>query len=165
MQRVNSTTVRGLRGRWPWQVKTRTKEPGGEASSAMHLVQTINLGADHRVSSATSTSSIWHDAMTLYIRDLPKEDQHIIASTKDDSALTVQGIETLISPLIAKYKSGAVVKLLVKIGPTLKHIRSFATVVDVAVQSHPNVACLIWGCVRLVLEVSTGADPHREFLK
>ena len=158
MQCEDSTTVRSLRGRWPWHLKTRRKEIGSEASAAIHLIESIGLEANHGGSSGTSTSSIWHHAMTLYIKQLPEEDQQSIISTEDDSALTAQSIETLILPLIAKHKHGAVVKLLVKLGPTLQHIRSFATVLDVAVQSHPNVASLIWGGVRLILEVCPPAE-------
>lgn len=153
MQRKESTLVGGLKGRWPWQLSTRPKNIGNEASAARHLVKSIALKTKHRDSSIVSTSSIWHDAMTLYIEQLPEEDQQSIISTKDDSALTAQSIEILIAPLIAKHKHGAVVKLLLKFGSTLQHIRSFATIVDVAIQSHPNVACLIWGGVRLILEV------------
>ena len=98
--------------------------------------------------------------MTRYIKQLPNEDQQSIISTEDDSALTAQGLKNLLSPLIAKHKHGAVMQLLIKFGPILQHIRSFAIIVDVAVQSHPNVACLIWGSVRLILEVSL-TDEHR----
>ena len=148
------STARGLKGRWHWQSKTRPKEIRGEASATSQLVCCIAHETEHDSSSAVSTSSLWHDAMTLYIRQLPGEDQQSILSTKDDSALTTRSVETLIAPLIAKHKHGVVMKLLLKFGSTLQHIRSFATVVDVVVQSHPNVACLIWGAVRLILEVS-----------
>ena len=91
--------------------------------------------------------------MDLYIKQLPERDRHCIVSTKDDSALTVQSLEALWSPLIVQHKQGTVMKLLIRLGPVLQHIRSFATIVDIAVQSHPNAACLIWGGVRLILEV------------
>lgn len=158
MQHEHSTTVRGLKGRWPWQLNSRPKEMGDEASAATHLVKSI----ERRGSSTASTSSVWHDAMTLYIQQLPDKDQQSIISTKDDSALTAQSIETLIAPLIAKHEHGSMMKLLMKFGSTLQHIRSFATVVDVAVQSHPNVACLIWGGVRLILEVCSTAQSCNE---
>ena len=98
--------------------------------------------------------------MTRYIQQLPDEDQQSIISTEDDSTLTAQSLKNLMLPLIAKHKHGAVVQLLMKLGPVLQHIRSFATIVDVAVQSHPNLACLIWGSVRLILEVSL-TDEYR----
>ncbi len=158
MQCESSTRVRSLTRRLTWHLKTRPKAISGEASATMHLIKSIDLKKELSGSSATNTSSIWHDAMTLYIKQLPDEDQQSIVSTKDDSALTAQSIETLITPLIAKHKDGAVMKLLMKLGPTLQHIRSFATVVDVAVQSHPNVTCLIWGGVRLILEVCSKSD-------
>ena len=151
-----SATVRGLRGRWPRQLTTRQKEKGGKASAITHLVKSMDLDANGCALPLTSTSSVWHDAITRYITQLSDEDQQSIISTKDDSALTAQSIETIISPLMAKHKQGGVMKLLIKLGPILQHIRSFATIVDVAVQSHPNVACLIWGGVRLILEV----NPH-----
>lgn len=153
-----ATNVGGLRGRWLWHLKKRPKEIGSEASATMHLVRSTKIETKPSGSSITSTSSIWHDAITLYIKQLPDEDQQSIISTMDDSALTAQSVEALISPLIAKHKHGAITKLLLKLGPTLQHIRSFATIVDVAVQSHPNVACLIWGGVRLILEVWLTAE-------
>ena len=162
MQRKDSVTVRGLKGRWPWQLSTRPKDIGDEASTARHPIESIASETTLRGSSTASTSSVWHDAMTLYIKQLPEEDQRSITATKDDSALTAQSIETLIAPLIAKYKHGAGMKLLVKFGSTLQHVRSFATIVDVAVQSHPNVACLIWGGVRLILEVCFTAEYYSE---
>lgn len=164
MQGESSTTVRGLRRRWPRQLTTRQKEKGCKASTATHHVKTIDFETKHCDSSIISTSSVWHDAITRYIKQLPNEDQQSIISTKDDSALTAQSIKNLVSPLIAKHKDGAVIKLLMKFGPILQHIRSFATVVDVAVQSHPNVACLIWGGVRLILEVNLTAEYYHESL-
>ena len=126
---------------------------GPKASALTHIVQSLALEPKHPSSPIVSTSSIWHDAIVLYISQLPDRDQQSIISTKDDSALTSQSIETLIAPLITKHKHGVVMRLLVKLGTTLQHVRSFATVVDVAVQSHPNVACLIWGGIRLILQV------------
>ena len=154
MQCENSDTVRGPRGRWPWQFSTRRKERQSNASAATLLIRSVDLAPNHSGSSQNCTSFIWHDAMTRYIRQLPDEDQQSIIATEDDSALTAQSLKTLMSPLIAKHKHGAVMQLLIRFGPILQHIRSFATIVDVAVQSHPNVACLIWGSVRLILEVS-----------
>lgn len=154
MQCEKSTTIRGPRAWWPWQLTTRQKKKGDKASAITHLVRSIDLEANHSASLNISTSSVWHDAITRYIKKLPDDDQRSIISTKDDSALTAQSVETLISPLIAKHNNGRVMKMLIKFGPILQHIRSFATIVDVAVQSHPNVACLIWGGVRLILEVN-----------
>ena len=162
MQCESSTTVRGPRGRWPWQFSTRRKEKRGNASAATLLVRSVDLEPKHSGSSQICTSFIWHDAMTRYIKQLPDEDQQSIISTEDDSALTAQSLKTLISPLIAKHKHGAVMQLLIKFGPIFQHIRSFATIVDVAVQSHPNVACLIWGSVRLILEVSLTDEYHHK---
>lgn len=158
MQHRKSTTVGGLKGLWPRQLNTRPKEICHEASAATRLVKSIILETEHRGSSTVITSLDWQDAMTLYIKQLPVEDQQSIISTTDDSALTAQSLETLIAPLIVKHKHGAVMKLLMKFGPTLEHIRSFATVVDVAIQSHPNAACLIWGGVKLILEVCSAAE-------
>ena len=130
---------------------------GPKASALTHVVQSLALETKNPSSPTVSTSSIWHDAILLYISQLPDRDQQSIMSTKDDSALTSQSIETLIAPLMTKHEHGVVMRLLVKLGPTLQHVRSFATVVDVAVQSHPNVACLIWGGVRLILQVCSSA--------
>ena len=124
-----------------------------KASALTHIVQSLTLETEHPSSPTVSTSSIWHDAILLYISQLPDRDQQSIIATKDDSALTSQSIESLIAPLMTKHKRGVVMRLLVKLGTTLQHVRSFATVIDVAVQSHPNVASLIWGGVRLILQV------------
>ena len=137
----------------------RQREKGDKASAITHLVKSIDIEVNHRASPTISTSSVWHDAMTRYIKQLPDEDQRSIISTKDDSALTAQSVESLVSPLIAEYQHGRVMNMLIRFGPILQHIRSFATVVDVAVQSHPNVACLIWGAVRLILEVNSQLSP------
>lgn len=162
MQPKKSTALGGLGRRWTWQLSTRPKGIGDEASAARYLVKSVALENEHRCSSTASTSSVWHDAITLYIKQLPEEDQQSIISTKDDSALTAQSIDTLIAPLIAKHKHGAVMRLLVKFRSTLQHVRSFAMVVDIAVQSHPNVACLIWGGVRLILEVYSTAECYNK---
>ena len=154
MQCESSDNVRGPRGGWPWQFSTRRKEKHGNASAATLLVRSVDLAPNHSGSSQRCTSFIWHDAMTRYIQQLPDEDQQSIISTDDDSTLTAQSLQNLMLPLIAKHKHGTVMQLLIKLGPILQHIRSFATIVDVAVQSHPNLACLIWGSVRLILEVS-----------
>ena len=162
MQCENPTTVHGPKGRWPWQLTTRRKDKGGNASAATHLVRSVDFEAKHHGSFQISTSIVWHAAITRYIKQLPDEDQQSIIATKDDSALTAESLKTLISPLIARHKQGAVMRLLLKFGPTLQHIRSFATIVDVAVQSHPNVACLLWGGVRLILEVNLTDEYYYE---
>ena len=162
MQGESSTTGRGSEGRRPWQLTTRQKEKGSNAYAATLLVRSVEFEAKHRDSIQTSTSSVWKDAVTRYIKQLPDEDQQSIISTKDDSALTAQSLKNLIAPLIAKHEHGAVMQLLIKFGPTLQHIRSFATIVDVAVQSYPNVACLVWGGVKLILEVNLTAEHYHE---
>ena len=141
------------KARWLPQLCSSHKGKRGDAIATEHLIGCTGLDTGGHDSCTIPTSSIWHSAMTTFIRKLSNEDRQAIVLTKDDSALTVQSLEKTFKPLLEKHQQGTVMKAIQKFESTLQHVRSFATIVDVAIQSHPNVACLIWGGIRLILEV------------
>ncbi|KAK2599011.1 hypothetical protein QQS21_005545 [Conoideocrella luteorostrata] len=51
------------------------------------------------------------------------------------------------------YKGNKTIKMLERISPLLDNLRSFSSVIYTAVQSNPVISALIWGGIKLVLEV------------
>ena len=159
-RRRNYNRISGLKGLWPWQVSSNRKCIGKEARATNDIITSIAFTTTQSSQLTRSISPLWHQAMSQYVENLSADDQRSIVSMKDDSALTTQNLERLFIPLLEQHKRGNVNKLLLTFGSTLRHVRSFATIIDVAVQSHPNVACLIWGGIRLVLEVWWSTDSR-----
>ena len=69
----------------------------------------------------------------------------------------VTSLEDLIekaSKLKLKYRKHKLVVLLGRISPFLAQLQSFSHIISTVVQSHPEIAALVWGFVSLTLEAS-----------
>lgn len=107
----------------------------------------------------SSTSHIWQRALDLYISRLPEKDQESVLRASQEGNLNRDNLEQILGPLRSKYIKTNFNQVLKKINPTVEHILSFSTVVNVCLQSHPNPACLIWGSFALILEVGLFLIP------
>lgn len=103
--------------------------------------------------SVTELDALWQNALYLYVSRLPKEDQANVVLPAGLHALNQQTLEALLGPIRNEYSEDRFSQCLLRINPIINHIRSFAIVIDVTTQAHPNPASLIWGCLRLLLEV------------
>lgn len=78
----------------------------------------------------------------------PEESDQIFRVT------SYEDLHSSIAILEKDYKQKRITKTLSRIEPYLSNLRSFQGVVDTAIQAKPDVAALIWGGVKLVLEAS-----------
>ena|SRR2546421_7007179 len=103
-------------------------------------------------------STIWNEARAFHNDSLTEHERKHVTE--------VTSLEELVeraSKLKAKYRKHRIVALLRKIHPFLAQLRSFSRIINTLVQSHPEVAALVWGSVSLILEVSPSTSEfHRE---
>ena len=94
-------------------------------------------------------SGIWNEARAFHIASLTAhERKHVTEVT------SVEELMERASKLKAKYRKHRIVALLRKISPFLAQLRSFSRIINTLVQSHPEIAALVWGSVSLILEAS-----------
>jgi hypothetical protein len=109
-----------------------------------------------RVPMEAQLSGIWDEAKAFHAASLTsREKKHVTEVTS---------LERLIekaSKLKTRYRKHRLVVLLGKINPFLAQLRSFSRIINTLVQSHPEIAALVWGSVSLILEASnpTGILP------
>jgi hypothetical protein len=92
---------------------------------------------------------IWNKARAFHnARLTARERKHITEVTS---------LEELIgkaSKLNAKYRKSKLALFLERINPFLAQLRSFSRIINTLIQSHPEIAALVWGSVSLILEAS-----------
>lgn len=94
-------------------------------------------------------SHIWDEAKAYYVAHLSEQDRLRIESVTDFETLV--GLTQILQKRYSKRKISSCLK---RINPFLAQIRSFSRIVNTLVQSHPEVAALVWGSLAFVLEVS-----------
>jgi hypothetical protein len=60
----------------------------------------------------------------------------------------------------AKHQNHLSSKLLLQLAPFLGVMKSFGTIIDVFINSNPRVAAIIWGSLKLLVEVSAITGLH-----
>jgi hypothetical protein len=97
---------------------------------------------------------IWNEARAFHNSRLTaRERKHVTEVTS---------LEELIEKarkLNVKYRQHRLALLLGRINPFLAQLRSFSRVINTLIQSHPEIAALVWGSVSLILEASH-TDAH-----
>lgn len=99
------------------------------------------------------TQNAWELAVERCIDKLKPEDKITVLQWKRDQILSAEDVDEIVRPLKERYASSRSFRCISSSYPFLEHLRSFSTVIDVCVQTNPNPGALIWGCVKLVLEV------------
>jgi hypothetical protein len=94
-------------------------------------------------------SGIWDEARAFHVASLTGvERKHITEVTN------LEELMGKASELKTQYRKRRLVVLLGKINPFLAQLRSFSRIINTLVQSHPEIAALVWGSVSLILEAS-----------
>ena len=70
-----------------------------------------------------------------------------------------EDLQSSVAVLEKDFRKRQIPKVLSRIEPYLSNLRSFQGVVDSAVQAKPDLAALMWGGIKLVLEVNV-KDNH-----
>lgn len=130
------------------EMPTSVDRESSTAQATNLVITTMGPGSEPSV-----TSPLWHKAMNLYIARLPEKDKEKILSLNDESTLNQESLNQLLTPLCSKYSQAVSARVLKMISPIVIHVVSFGRVVDVCIQSSPNLGPLIWGALRLALEV------------
>ena len=97
---------------------------------------------------------IWNEARAFHnARLTARERKHVTEVTS---------LEELIgkaSKMNVKYRKHWLALFLERVNPFLTQLRSFSQVINTLIQSHPEIAALVWGSVSLILEASH-TDGH-----
>ena len=91
----------------------------------------------------------WDEALQDCKKRLKREDWDRIAGID-----TSEGLEIYLSDLQDKYQSRRSARFLRRCNCIVDNLRPFMQAVDQFSQADPAVACLVWGSIRTVLEVS-----------
>ncbi|KAI1385930.1 uncharacterized protein F4822DRAFT_445757 [Hypoxylon trugodes] len=110
----------------------------------------------------SGAGSLWQTALRQHVSRLPLEDQLAITSTDGSSIINQHSLGKIFEPIRTKYSQSFFFKCLHAVNPIVNHMRSFAVVVDVLTQTSPNPTSLIWGAIRLLLEVCPESNPHND---
>ena len=114
------------------------------------LQQSAELGS----ATGTQITDVWRRALDLYLNRLSRKAKDAILNASRETNLNQDNVEKILQPLQSQYNSLVFSRLLEKINPVVDHIHSFSTVFQVSLQAHPNPACLIWGGLSLILDIS-----------
>ena len=112
----------------------------------------------------TNTSSVWDKALEiagkkLIENNLPLFDLTNLTSqsAEENIGAIVKGLNNLLESDKQKYWSytwlGKKVIVMERLREILKIVDKYSKVVDIAVQSYPQVAALVWACVRAIIQV------------
>lgn len=124
------------------------------SSKRNHRSTSIQLEPLPALSNGNSQSSIWQKAFNEHLSKLQPHDRDYIVHNGFSSGVTQEQVRDVVRSLELSYSRKLPSKTLARIYPIASHIQSFGRIVDVMVQSNPSIAALIWGGVRLVLEVT-----------
>src|SRR6266699_60638 len=98
--------------------------------------------------SASTAASKWQEACQRCKGLLDSKDAATILTIP-----SYQHLKTAVDGMERTYKDKKTAKVLERMTPFLEKIMSFSGVVDTAVQAGPDVGALLWGGIKLVLEV------------
>ncbi|KAI1422503.1 hypothetical protein F5Y12DRAFT_762389 [Xylaria sp. FL1777] len=138
------------------RVRTLLKEPD-DTTNAQRLGATNHIIVSGRSNGLTETSvdSLWQTAVKRFVSRLPAADQQVVTAIDSNSTLNQQVLEAIFQPVKAAYSDSHFFKCLDLVHPIVNHVKSFAVVIDVLSQACANPACLIWGSIKLLLEISS----------
>ncbi|CAG9953611.1 unnamed protein product, partial [Clonostachys rosea f. rosea IK726] len=97
---------------------------------------------------ASSTASKWQEACERCKARLSQEDAAVILTTP-----SYQHLITAMGGMEQAYKDKKSAKILKHLAPALESIRSFGGIINTAIPANPDVAALMWGGIRLVLDL------------
>lgn len=104
-------------------------------------------------SSRSFHSSVCRRAIHSHLLELSPHDRNRLMHDISPETLNGEALVQKFRDLQTAYESRHYYKCMEKLKPILTHVRSFGRIVDVAVQASPEIGCLVWSGIRLVLEV------------
>jgi hypothetical protein len=126
-------------------------KPGFPTSTILSVASSQSLGTSN--ASQTASSSIWDDALDRHLAKLKPADRKICRQLQTNFTFDQASFEAFFLPLQKKYEGNKFHRLMARAGPIATHILSFGRAMDVAVGQGPLGAGLIWGGMRVLLEV------------
>lgn len=69
------------------------------------------------------------------------------------TVMTYDDLDKAVTRFRERYRARTVTRALDSINPLMDNLRSLNGVVDTMVQSNPEIAALVWGSIKFVLEV------------
>ncbi|RDW85285.1 hypothetical protein BP6252_02875 [Coleophoma cylindrospora] len=105
--------------------------------------------------------SIWEDVLRDHLARLKPSDRRLCLEVQCYTTITPASLEDTFDQLRKKYDKGLFQRLLCRIGPVTTQILSFAKALDVIAGHGPMAAGLIWGAMRILLEVSSQSAALR----
>lgn len=128
--------------------KPKEKQPRTEI---VQLLQVQESATD-----ISRRSPVWTRAWEKYAATLSPEDRDTIFRVTSGVAiapLSSNDVVRLLGPLRSAYDNTVFETCRRSLGPIVSRLKAFTSIVDVFVQSNPDVSALIWGSIKTLLTV------------
>ncbi|KAK3687876.1 hypothetical protein B0T22DRAFT_498147 [Podospora appendiculata] len=107
------------------------------------------------VTSQSVSSSLWADAVSGKAEALSKS---CVDGSKPES-VTFEAMQEHLERMRLRHESRRSTRWFARMTPVIEHLRTFSSAVGIFTQANPEIACLIWGSMKLVLDVCYPWDP------
>lgn len=130
-----------------------------KSRTASQAVQELAPGQSiNSVPNGNSQNKLWLQALDATLLRLADRDRAYMYKIGFTSAiLDRQHLESFMNSLQSSYGKPLASRILHRVSPIMSHIQSFGRIVDIMVQSNPTISALVWGGVRLFIEVGPSA--------
>lgn len=130
-----------------------------KSRTASQAVQELAPGQSiNSVPNGNSQNKLWLQALDATLLRLADRDRAYMYKIGFTSAiLDRQHLESFMNSLQSSYGKPLASRILHRVSPIMSHIQSFGRIVDIMVQSNPTISALVWGGVRLFIEISIRA--------
>lgn len=90
-----------------------------------------------------------------WTRSLHEKKQRLQKLGRDNFVenLNFSSFQPHIEQMMATYELRRGMKIFSTVNPVIEHIKSFHSAISTLVQSHPEIAALVWGVAQLLFEV------------
>lgn len=99
-------------------------------------------------------SSIWREVLQEHVTSLSIADQKRCTAIPCHVVMDKSSLETMLSTVRPRYETSAFSRFLDKVGLIAAHVLSFGRAIDVSVSGGDLTAGVIWGAIRILLEVN-----------
>jgi hypothetical protein len=102
---------------------------------------------------SSTAADIWGVVLKEHLAKLKPRDRSFCLEVRCNTSLDEAALEEIFKPLKKRYDEGIFRIMMRRIVPVLSHVLSFGKAVGVAVGQGGTAAGLIWGGMRILLEV------------
>jgi hypothetical protein len=119
------------------------------------VTKATNLLVTHTVSTqgSSTTADIWGVVLKEHLAKLKPRDRSFCLEVRCNTSLDEAALEEIFKPLKKRYDESIFRIMMRRIVPVLSQVLSFGKAVDAAVGQGGIAAGLIWGGMRILLEV------------